>query len=227
MSRPQKRHRSHSDTVINTRQALLEAVLELISRDKSFDAISLREVTREVGITPGAFYRHFPDMNTLGLELVTTSFSTLRAMLITVRANPIPEELIIRRSVETFITYVRAHRRQFQFIARESFGGVACIREAINDEFKQLESELARDLSRLVTHDNWSESDLRMLANLMIRSMIQIVNQQLMARPRGEDDDELIVLAEKQLRLIALGANSWQSNQSKALSHDTSKTGKP
>ncbi len=60
MSRPQKRHRSHSDTVINTRQALLEAVLELISRDKSFDAISLREVTREVGITPGAFTGIFP-----------------------------------------------------------------------------------------------------------------------------------------------------------------------
>ena len=55
MSRPQKRHRSHGDTLINTRQALLEAVLELINRDKSFDGISLREVTREIGITPGAF----------------------------------------------------------------------------------------------------------------------------------------------------------------------------
>ncbi|MEX1667422.1 TetR family transcriptional regulator [Zhongshania guokunii] len=217
MSRPQKRHRSHSDTLINTRQALLEAVLELISRDKSFDAISLREVTREVGITPGAFYRHFPDMNTLGLELVTSSFSTLRAMLITVRANPLPKELIIRRSVETFITYVRAHRRQFQFIARETFGGVACVRDAINDEFKQLEAELARDLGRIVANENWSEADLRMLANLMIRSMIQIVNQQLMARPRGEDDAELINLAEKQLRLIALGASLWQSSESSAL----------
>ncbi|MDF1693920.1 MAG: TetR family transcriptional regulator [Zhongshania sp.] len=220
MSRPQKRHRSHSDTLINTRQALLEAVLELIRRDKSFDAISLREVTREVGITPGAFYRHFPDMNTLGLELVTSSFSTLRAMLITVRANPLPKELIIRRSVETFITYVRAHRRQFQFIARETFGGVACVREAINDEFKQLEAELARDLGRIVANENWSEADLRMLANLMIRSMIQIVNQQLMARPRGEDDAELINLAEKQLRLIALGASLWQSSESSALANN-------
>ncbi len=223
MSRPQKRHRSHSDTLINTRQALLEAVLELISRDKSFDAISLREVTREVGITPGAFYRHFPDMNTLGLELVTTSFSTLRAMLITVRANPIPEELIIRRSVETFVTYVGAYRRKFQFIARETFGGVACIREAINDEFKQLEIELARDLSRLVSNDNWSEQDLLMLANLMISSMIQIATQQLMARPRGEDDDELIELAEKQLRLIALGAGLWHSSATSNKTNDETK----
>lgn len=215
MSRPQKRHRSHGDTFINTRQALLEAVLELINRDKSFDGISLREVTREIGITPGAFYRHFPDMDSLGLELVTSSFSTLRTMLITVRANPIPEELIIRRSVETFITYVRAHRRQFQFISREAFGGVAVIRNAINDEFKQLEVELASDLARLVSSDNWSEEDLQMLASLMIGSMIQIVTQQLMGRPRGEDDAELIQKAEKQLRLIALGANAWHSSGSK------------
>lgn len=215
MSRPQKRHRSHGDTLINTRQALLEAVLELINRDKSFDGISLREVTREVGITPGAFYRHFPDMDSLGLELVTSSFSTLRTMLITVRANPIPEELIIRRSVETFITYVRAHRRQFQFISREASGGVAIIRNAINDEFKQLEVELASDLSRLDSSESWSEEDLQMLASLMIGSMIQIVTQQLMGRPRGEDDAELILKAEKQLRLIALGANAWHSTSSK------------
>ncbi|MFQ3199698.1 MAG: AcrR family transcriptional regulator [Zhongshania sp.] len=212
MSRPQKRHRSHGDTLINTRQALLEAVLELINRDKSFDGISLREVTREVGITPGAFYRHFPDMDSLGLELVNSSFSTLRSMLITVRANPIPKDLIIRRSVETFITYVRAQRRQFQFISREAAGGVAVIRNAINEEFKQLEVELASDLAWLVNSDNWSEEDLQMLASLMIGSMIQIVNQQLMGRPRGEDDAELMKKAEKQLRLVALGANKWHSS---------------
>jgi AcrR family transcriptional regulator len=210
MSRPQKIHRSRGDTLINTRQALLEAVLELINRDKSFDAISLREVTREVGITPGAFYRHFPDMDSLGLELVTSSFSTRRAMLMAVRANPLPEDLIIRRSVETFVTYVRANRRQFQFIARENFGGVACIRNAINDEFTQLELELASDLARLMPSP-WNDSDLQMLANLMISSMTRVATQQLMLRPRGEDDNTLIAMAEKQLRLIALGANQWQS----------------
>ncbi|CAA0081039.1 HTH-type transcriptional repressor FabR [Zhongshania aliphaticivorans] len=212
MSRPQKRHRGHDDTLINTRQALLEAALELMSRDKSFDGISLREVTREVGITPGAFYRHFPDMNSLGLELVTSSFSTLRAMLITARATSIPEELIIRRSVETFIIYVRAHHRQFQFISREAYGGVATIRNAINNEFKQLETELTDDLARLVNNNNWTADDLQMLASLMIGSMIQIVSEQLMGRPNGEDDAALIQKAEKQLRLITLGANAWHSS---------------
>ena len=61
--------------------------------------------------------------------------------------------------------------------------------------------------------DNWSKEDLQMLASLMIGSMIQIVTQQLMGRPRGEDDAELIQKAEKQLRLVALGANAWHSKE--------------
>jgi hypothetical protein len=76
----------------------------------------------------------------------------------------------------------------------------------------QLEVELASDLAWLVNSDNWSEEDLQMLASLMIGSMIQIVNQQLMGRPRGEDDAELMKKAEKQLRLVALGANKWHSS---------------
>ena len=63
-----------------TRAALLRAALKLLSRS-SFDSISLREVTREAGITPTAFYRHFDDMEELGLVLVEESFGTLSDML--------------------------------------------------------------------------------------------------------------------------------------------------
>src|SRR5688500_14594257 len=59
-----------------TRAALLRAALKLLSRS-SFDSISLREVTREAGISPTAFYRHFDDMEELGLVLVEQSFGTL------------------------------------------------------------------------------------------------------------------------------------------------------
>ena len=63
-----------------TRQALLRAALKLLSRN-SFDSISLREVTREAGISPTAFYRHFDGMEELGLVLVEESFGSLRQML--------------------------------------------------------------------------------------------------------------------------------------------------
>ena len=46
-----------------SRQALLDAALSLSTSGRSFSSISLREVAREVGLVPTAFYRHFQDMN--------------------------------------------------------------------------------------------------------------------------------------------------------------------
>lgn len=213
MSRPQKKHISPGNKEIGTRQALLEAVLELINRDHSFDAISLRNVTKEVGVSPAAFYRHFPDMDALGLELVSSSFKTLRELLKTVRRNPLPGDHIVKRSAEIFVTYVRAHRRQFQFIARERFGGVAVIREEIDHEMQLLVSELATDLSRFADTEKWRTEDLQMVAELMIGAMIRIVEKVLMANRRGQDDATLIILAEQQLRLIVLGSLHWDSSK--------------
>ena len=52
-----------------TRQRLLDVTLELIA-DRSLASISLREVAREAGIVPTAFYRHYESMDALGVELV-------------------------------------------------------------------------------------------------------------------------------------------------------------
>ena len=49
-----------------TRQAFYNAVLDLCMMGQGFSSISLRQVTREVGVVPTAFYRHFDDMEELG-----------------------------------------------------------------------------------------------------------------------------------------------------------------
>src|ERR1700689_3834144 len=50
-------------------QALLDAALELLE-EQSFSSLSLRQVTREAGIGPTAFYRHFDDMEETRVVLV-------------------------------------------------------------------------------------------------------------------------------------------------------------
>src|ERR1700755_466339 len=67
------------------RRAIVAAALKLLD-DRSFSGLSLREVTREAGIVPGAFYRHFESMDALGLVLIDESFRTLRDMLCSARA---------------------------------------------------------------------------------------------------------------------------------------------
>src|SRR5689334_6459196 len=129
-----------------TRQALVKAALKLLSKN-SFDSISLREVTREAGISPTAFYRHFDDMEELGLVLVEEAFASLREMLRVARSDPSLYKDAIKRSIEVLVAHVRDHEGHMRFIARERHGGVRRLRRAIKRELELFGDELAIDLA--------------------------------------------------------------------------------
>jgi len=76
-----------------TRQRICEAALSLIGQGRSFTSLSLREITREAGIVPAAFYRHFSDMDQLGLALVEMGGVTLRLILREAGRDGIPGRL--------------------------------------------------------------------------------------------------------------------------------------
>ncbi|MBI2382995.1 MAG: TetR family transcriptional regulator [Gammaproteobacteria bacterium] len=198
----------------NTARTLIEAAFKLLDRNKSFDALSQRELTREVGIVPTAFYRHFPGMEALGLALVEDSFRALREILDDMRKDVRSTDSLISTMVKSLVRNVREHRQRFRFIAAERHGGNAGVREAIRRELRLFQSELATDLARLPYLKDWSTPDLHMLASLMVNAMVAIVEEIL---DRGRSDKnaerELTELAEKQLRLIVLGVPHWRSGR--------------
>jgi AcrR family transcriptional regulator len=53
-----------------TRQKLMDATTAALASGRSFDTLSLREVAKLAGIAPTSFYRHFHDMEGLGLALI-------------------------------------------------------------------------------------------------------------------------------------------------------------
>ena len=128
-----------------TRRALVRAALKLLSQN-SFDSLSLREVTREAGITPTAFYRHFDDMEELGLVLVEESFQSLGEMLKDARSRSPFDRGTIERSLSVVVLHMHNHLAHFRFIARERYGGVRRLRRAINRELQLFADELAIDL---------------------------------------------------------------------------------
>lgn len=193
---------------VQTRQALLDAALDLLEGGRSFGSISLREITRAVGVVPAAFYRHFRDVEELGLALVDESMTSLRRMIREARETPLDPESIIRRSVETLVRHVHANRRHFRLISREMHGGVPVLRERIRREIQSFTSELALDLGRLPYLNRWSAADLQMIAGLMVNAMVQIA-EEILEAPAGTEDD-VIRLAEKQLLLISLGVPQWR-----------------
>jgi AcrR family transcriptional regulator len=194
-----------------TRQAILDAALR-VSAETGFGALSLRQVTREVGIVPTAFYRHFANLDELGLALVDQSFASLREMLRAVRRGNPELSGVISRSVGILVEHAHEHREHFRFIARERFSGPPVVRDTIRHELELFERELATDLARLPPVSAWSAEDLGVLANLVVNTMVSTAEAVVTTPPGRADAERRIVrTAEQQLRMIVVGAAHWRS----------------
>jgi len=194
-----------------TRRAIVAAALTLLE-ERSFSALSLREVTRAAGIVPAAFYRHFESMEALGLVLIDESFRSLRDMLRIARSGELDLNRVVQSSVEILTASVTEQREHWRFIVRERSSGVTVLRYAIRTEIRLITSELATDLARFPGGlTTWSTEDLNILASLFVNAMI-ITAEAL------EDATDNVAVAEikrtavKQLTMIAVGIAGWRSS---------------
>ena len=195
-----------------TRQAILDAALDRVA-EEGLAALSLRQLTKTVGIVPTAFYRHFSSVDELGLALVDRSFASLRQLIREVRRGNPGLHGVIQSSVAVLVEHVHSDRTYFRFIARERFGGVPVVRQAIRHELELFERELATDLARMPNLETWTAEDLRVMANLIVNAMVSTAEDILDAPPeRPEVEREIVLTAEKQLRLIVVGAANWRSH---------------
>jgi len=128
-----------------TRLTIIQAALTL-SEDKGFNALSLREVTREANIAPATFYRHFDDMEELGLVLVDQVGLTLRQIMRKARQRIRNNGSVIETSVETFFEYMNLNPQLFRILASGLNSGPIQFRQALQKEKRRFIEELADDL---------------------------------------------------------------------------------
>ena len=197
---------SRSEGKEQTRQALLGACLKLLAKH-SFDSISLREVTREAGVSPTAFYRHFEDMEELGMVLVEDSLSAVRQMLREARSVT-NGEMRFTDSIETMVAFTLDHEMQLRFVARERHGGVRRLRRLIRSEIQLGVEELAIDLAQYDPVATWPLEDRRVLAGALSEAVILMAFDMPEASPA---DRELIIRqTERRMLLIMVGAQAWR-----------------
>lgn len=190
----------------STRDRLLQSALDATD-EGAFSNLSLRELTRRVGIVPTGFYRHFSDMNELGLTLVDEAFGTLQGMVRSVREDPIPPDDMIRGTVAVLAGAVKDRPTHFRFIAREQNGGSAVLREAIRERLTVFREDLANDLGRLPIVGEWGEPDRLMLADLMMKLMVAAAAEML---EHPEHLEDIVHRTEQQMRLVVLAVPGWK-----------------
>ncbi|MFK4223267.1 TetR family transcriptional regulator [Streptomyces sp. NPDC019890] len=188
-----------------TRQALLDAALQLLE-EQSLSSLGLREVTRAVGVAPTAFYRHFRDTADLGVALVEEALGSLHAT-IGEALDENGDDVRIDRTVGLIAELVRTSPAHVRFIARERYGGVQPVREAIDAQLRRFAEEVAAAFAGEPEAAGWSEADLMMLAGLYVDHMVVTAYTFLEAGPEGEE--QVGALARRQLRLISLGRRHW------------------
>jgi AcrR family transcriptional regulator len=126
-----------------TRQRIIDGAFVLLDDNKSFTTISLREVAREANIAPTSFYRHFADINELGLTLVDESGLALRQLMRQARQRIASGGSIINISVDTFLEFILSNPNVFRLLLREHTGTSASFRAAVKREIQHFTEELA------------------------------------------------------------------------------------
>lgn len=140
---------SRSEQKQITRNKLIEVALAL-SSEKGFSNLSLREVTAKAGLTPAAFYRHFDNMEELGLSLLDEVGLSLRRLLRDARKNSSnTANSLTRFSIDVFINYVNQNSNHFRLLLGERQGASSSFRKAIHIEIDRFVSELTEDLERI------------------------------------------------------------------------------
>jgi len=194
-----------------TRHALMEGALALVAAGRSFPSLSLREVTRDAGVVPASFYRHFRDMDQLGLALVDDTCQQLRKLVRAARTTQAPGDNMLAASVSTFLLYVNAHRPAFHFLTRERYGGTKLVREAIAREIRGFTLDLAADLARFPHFGQLPRSDVEMMATLMVNTVVSALGEMLELPADHPDTQGAIAKSlSDQLRVIVLGGLAWR-----------------
>ncbi|NBA95147.1 TetR family transcriptional regulator [Pseudomonas sp. R5(2019)] len=194
-----------------TRHALLHAARQLMDSGRGFGSLSLREVAKAAGIVPTGFYRHFTDMDELGLALVNEVGETFRETIRLVRHNEVVLGGITDASVRIFLDVVAANRSQFLFLAREQYGGSLPVRQAITVLREGIASDLAADLGLMAKWQHLNAAALAVMADLVVKTVFATLPE-LIDPPAAPLPPHLMPQAKitQQLRFIFVGARHWQ-----------------
>lgn len=189
-----------------SRDDLLGAALRLIGPHRSVSTLGLREITREAGIAPNSFYRHFRDVDELAVALIDLAGQSLRRIIREARLRISDHRGVIRGSVEAFIEQVRADDRLMHVLLREGTVGSAAFKQAVDRELSFFEDELKTDLVRLAEQNQARIADPALAAKAITR-LVFAMGAAAVDLP-AERDPELVEQVSRMVRMIVLGAQT-------------------
>ncbi len=188
-----------------TRRALVDAAFNQLTAEKSFSNLSLREVAREAGIAPTSFYRHFKDMDELGLAMVDESGLILRQLMRQARKRLEKGGSVVVISVDTFFEFIEERPNMFRLLLRESSGTSQAFRTAASREIQHFVAELAEYIQ---LKDQQISRDLAYIQSEGLVTLVFTAGSHALDM-NTQERERLKQRVVMQLRMLARGASSY------------------
>jgi TetR/AcrR family transcriptional regulator, fatty acid biosynthesis regulator len=223
-----QQHAAESLPQATGKRLLLEAALRLTSDSRSLSSLGLRELAREAGLNPNTFYRHFSDIDDLGLTVIRQISLRLRQPLRDLRreaaARAVQERgegparlfgidlergrRVCHETVQLFFDFVQANAEAFILGVRELHGASPVLRAALHEVMEEFAADMAEDIVAFkLLPDIVPPPVVLQVSSLISRNLFQLSLDYL-----GEPQRRLAIraLAEEQIVMLFTGASVLQ-----------------
>lgn len=197
---------SRAEQKARTRKALVGSVLRIVGDGANFASISLREVAKTAGVVPTSFYRHFGDMDELGLAVVDQLGLDLRRLMRGSLDTTMPRDELLEEFVSAYQLYVRDNAELVRFVNQARTGGTAPLNKAISDELEYIGTRIAGALNELVP--GMKPTDRDTVSKLVLAVLLESIGD-LLSLPSNAEEQlaELKQSMIDQLAVILQGAD--------------------
>ncbi len=168
MTNSTTRERNRRGEGSKLREEILAAAADLLERDGSEDAVTLRAVAREVGISAPSIYGHFDDREAIVAAVIDSAFTdfvaALRAVVDVDVDDPVQR---LRRIGRAYLAFAAEHPRRYRLlfdrrdlerddrpragVRRDSFGVLADALQACVDAGRSTSIDVLGDATSMWT----------------------------------------------------------------------------
>lgn len=160
-----------STALAQGKRLLMEAALNLTANSRSLSALSLRELAREAGLNPNTFYRHFKNLDDMGMAIIEEMSGQIRQPLRDLRRraaesvippgspptsweenapiNFVRSVQVNKETVKLFFDYVESNPNAFIMGVRELHGASPTLRKALRKLMVSFAEDMADDIEML------------------------------------------------------------------------------
>jgi len=209
------------------KRLLMDAALRLTAQTRSLSSLGLRELAREAGLNPNTFYRHFKDVDDLGLCIIRELAAQLRQPLRDLRREAAQRAAeaslttalalgidlargrrVVGETVQLFFAFVGAHPQAFILGMRELHGASPVLRAALRQVMADFASDMAEDIGELQLLPSLDLESARQVSTLISRQLFQ---QSLDYIEQPAQRPAICAQAEAQVLMMFAGATLLQS----------------